>query len=150
VLGVIRDQQVFGEIDLHAMALANGDGGEQVQEPAQNVRGRLREAGSHALAVGICRGLRQSQTAGVATDLGQTTDCSHCDGYTEDLQVMMVDLIFQSGLADLVQAMKLIQIDRVSVRHDEPMEGNGQAGLAKALNPLRFTQSFVPTGMSKR
>ena len=37
MLGVIRDQQVLREIDLHAMALSNGYGWEQVQEPVQNV-----------------------------------------------------------------------------------------------------------------
>src|SRR6266700_1379714 len=55
---------------------------------------------------------------------------------------MMVDLIFESGLADLVQAVKLIEVHRVAVRHDEPVKSNSQAGLTEALNSLRLSQNL--------
>ena len=53
------------------MALSNGDGCEQFQESVQNMRRRLRKARCHALTVGISRGLRQPQAAGIRARLRQ-------------------------------------------------------------------------------
>ena len=142
MLCVIRDEKVLREINLHAVAFSNGYRGEQVQEPVQNVRGRLREARGHALAVGIRWSQRQTETARIGPCLSQSSDCTDCYGRSENLQVVMVDLILEAGLTDLVQALELIEINRIPVRHDEPMENHSQAGLAEAFHPLGFAHDF--------
>ena len=118
MLCVIRDEKVLREINLHAVAFSNGYRGEQVQEPVQNVRGRLREARGHALAVGIRWSQRQTETARIGPGLSQSSDCADCYGRSKNLQVVMVDLILEAGLTDLVQALKLIEINRIR-RRDE-------------------------------
>ena len=42
---------------------------------------------------------------------------------------MVVDLIFQAFLSDLIEAMKLIKIDRVAVGHNHAVKDNGQTAL---------------------
>ena len=54
----------------------------------------------------------------------------------------MIDLIFEAGLTDLVQAVKLIEIDRVTIRHDKPVKYHGQASLAESFNAFCFAQNF--------
>ncbi len=46
---------------------------------------------------------------------------------------MVVDLVLQALLADLVETVELVEIDRVPVRHDQAVKDNGHAPLlAKA------------------
>ena len=47
----------------------------------------------------------------------------------EDLEVVVVDLIFQALLADLVEAVELVEVDGISVRHNHAVEDNGHAAL---------------------
>ena len=42
---------------------------------------------------------------------------------------MVVDLVFQPLLADLVETVKLVEIDRVTVRHNQAMKDDGHPPL---------------------
>ncbi len=51
---------------------------------------------------------------------------------------MVVDLVAQSGIADLVEAHELIEAVAATVRHEQPMKGHGEARLAERLHWLRL------------
>ena len=53
----------------------------------------------------------------------------------------MVDLVFQAGLTDLVEAVKLVKIHGVAVRHNQPVEDHRQPALAETLHFAGFPQS---------
>src|ERR1035438_1968224 len=42
---------------------------------------------------------------------------------------MVIDLVFQALLANLVETVELVEIDRVTVRHNETMKNNGHPPL---------------------
>ena len=45
------------------------------------------------------------------------------------MQVMIIYFVLQSLLADLVEAMKLIEVNAIAVGHDHAMEDDGHAAL---------------------
>ena len=59
---------------------------------------------------------------------------------------MVVDLVAKAGVTDLVEALELIEADRVPIRHDEPVEDNGETGLAGGINLLGLPEEFRPSG----
>ena len=59
---------------------------------------------------------------------------------SKDLHVVVIDLVTQSGFADLVHALKLIQRHGVPVRHDEPVKHDGEPVLAEVGNALYLAQ----------
>ena len=54
----------------------------------------------------------------------------------------MLTLIAQPGVADLVEALELVEADGIAVRHDEPMEDNGEASLPEGFHLLRFAKNL--------
>ncbi len=50
--------------------------------------------------------------------LRKTGDHSNCDRGPKDLNVVMIDLVPEAGLAYLVESMELIEVDAEPVRHD--------------------------------
>jgi hypothetical protein len=71
---------------------------------------------------------------------------NHTQSYrgTEDLEVVVVDLIFQSFLSDLIQTLELVEIDGVAVWHDQAVKNDGHAALlaeAGGSNLLCFAQN---------
>ena len=52
---------------------------------------------------------------------------------------MVVDFIFQAFFSDLIEAMKLIKIDRVAVGHDHAVKDNGQTALLAESNGTDLT-----------
>ena len=73
------------------------------------------------------------------------------DRGSEDLEVVIVDLIFQTFLADLIETVELVEIDGVTVRHNQPVKNHGHAALlAEACAPIFFASpsTIVPSGMS--
>src|SRR5437879_4825840 len=50
VSAVVGQKQVAGEIDLHARAFPNSDGGQNVQETVENLFSRCSETGAKSLA----------------------------------------------------------------------------------------------------
>jgi hypothetical protein len=62
---------------------------------------------------------------------------------------MVVDLIFQAFFADLVEAVELVEIDGVTIRHNQAVKGDGHAPLlakARRSNLLRFAQHHRSLG----
>jgi hypothetical protein len=59
---------------------------------------------------------------------------------------MVVDLVAKAGVTDLIKALELIEADRVSIRHDEPVEDNGETGLTGVINFPRLPEEFRPRG----
>ena len=53
---------------------------------------------------------------------------------------MVVDLVLHAGLADLVETVKLVEIDGVAIRHQHAVEGDGKALLAEAGDLLRIAE----------
>ena len=62
---------------------------------------------------------------------------------------MIVDFVFQPFFADLVEAMELVEIDGVTVRHDEAMKNHRHPPLlaeARRSNLLGLTENNRPVG----
>ena len=56
----------------------------------------------------------------------------------------MVDLVAQSGIADLVEAHELIEAVAATVWHEQPMKGHSEARLAERLDRLRLARILAP------
>src|SRR5579871_5016594 len=54
---------------------------------------------------------------------------------------MMIDLVAQAGFSDLIQPLELIERQRVSVRHDDPVEHYSEPLLAKTRDRLDFPEN---------
>src|SRR6266849_9317613 len=121
------------------MALTNGDGRWNVQEPVQHLSAGLGYASGNSGAVGFTAGLRETGIAVRA--LRGSGDDAKSNGRAEDLEVVMVDLVFQASFTDLVQAVKLVEIHGVTVRHNQPVENHRQPALAETLHFAGFAQS---------
>ena len=85
-----RKKQVIGQIHLHAVAFPDRDGGKNVQIAVENMRGRLRQAGSDPLAVGVGRGLADPYSG---IGLAESRDQPQRDRDAEDFEVMVIHLI---------------------------------------------------------
>ncbi len=82
--------------------------------------------------------------AAALLDLARAGDNAESDGRAEDLEVMIVYLVLRPLLADLIQAVKLIKVHAVAVRHDETVEDNGHAPLlaeAGSSDLFRFAEN---------
>ena len=62
---------------------------------------------------------------------------------------MVVDLIAETSVSDLVQALKMIEAYGVAVWHEQAMEGNRQAALPKAFDLPGLTEEFRACGDKK-
>ena len=113
---VRRKKQVLREIHFHAVALPDRDGGRYLHEAIKDSGRRLRNT---ARGPGGER-LRTARRDGAATlrDLARSGNHTQSDRGAEDLEVVVVDLIFQSFLSDLIETLELVEIDRVTVRHN--------------------------------
>src|SRR5665213_2768071 len=115
VILVSWQEHVLRKVDLHAMPLPDGDGGRDLDELVENRSSRLR----HARRCTVRKRLRARATEVRSTlaDLRCTGDDAKRNRRSEDLQVMVVDLIFQPLLADLVESVELVEVYAVAVRH---------------------------------
>ena len=69
-------------------------------------------------------------------DLAGAGDHTQGNRGSEDLEIVVVHLVLQTFFADLVETVKLIEIDRISIRHDHAMEYNRHATLlAESARP---------------
>jgi hypothetical protein len=55
---------------------------------------------------------------------------------------MVVHLIAQARITRLIEALELVEAQRESIRHDEAMEENGKAGLAKSVHLSRLAENL--------
>ena len=51
---------------------------------------------------------------------------------------MIVDLVFQPFLTDLIETMELVEVNRVSVRHDHAVKNDGHSALLTETGRTNF------------
>lgn len=61
---------------------------------------------------------------------------------------MVIDLIFQSLFTDLVEAVKLIEIHGITVRHNHAVENDGQAALLPETRATDCRDAHYPLNLS--
>src|ERR1700693_5916045 len=101
------------------MALANRDGGRYLDEEVKDRGCRLRNTAR--CPVGECLGTTRCNGAATLRDLACSSNHTQSDRGDENLEVVVVDLIFESFLSDLIESLELIEIDGVTVRHNQPV-----------------------------
>src|SRR5713101_7504382 len=141
VIGVRRQKQVLRKIHFHAMALPNRDGGRYLHEAVKNAGRGLRNTGRSSIG----ERLRAAGGDGAAAlrDLAGSGNHSQGDRGAEDFLVVVVDLVFQSFFADLVEAVELVEIDGVTIGHNQAVKCDSHPSLlaeARRSNLLRFAQ----------
>src|SRR5215467_4259500 len=109
----------------------------------ENMERRLRKTASHALPVSIGRRLKN---AAIVVGLSESSDGSDCEGHAKHLSIVMVHLIAKTGFANLVQALELVQAQRITIRHYQAVEEDCQAFLAEDADALYFPQYFASLG----
>src|SRR4051812_2668015 len=106
---VCRQLDIAGEIHLHAVSLPDRDCGKPIEKPVHHLERRLRRrvadsAGDHDRSIAIAP--VQSSASQV---LGKPTDESDRSRRSERGQVVLVDLVAETGIADLIESQELIQ-----------------------------------------
>ena len=59
------------------------------------------------------------------------------------LGVMVIHLVFKSRGAFLAEPFESVEVDRIPIRHDESMEGDGEPRLAKRIDPVGFADDLA-------
>ena len=134
-----RELQIAGEIDLHPVSFANGDGGEAIQEPAHNLEACLRRRSS---ATGdddgpVACAIRE---AGSSDPLSQAADQAHGSRGSKRGPVVLIHLVAQPRITDLVEPEKLIEALRAAVWHHKAVKGNGETRLTEGLDGPSLTE----------
>jgi len=139
VVGVGRQKQVLREIHFHAMSLPDRDGGRNLHESVKDSVRRLRDAGRGS--VGERLGTVRGDGAAALRDLACPGNHAQSDRSTEDFKVVIVYLVLKPFLSDLVEPVELVEIDGVTIRHNQAMEDDSDSPLladARGSNLLRF------------
>ena len=134
-------KQVLREIDFHAMSFPNRDRGWYLNEAVKDSGRRLRN--TPCGPVGKCLGATRGNGAATLRDLARSGNHTQSDRGAEDLKVVVVYLVLQSFLTDLIETLELVEIDGVTVWHNQAVENDGHpALLAEACrsNLLCFAQ----------
>ncbi len=74
------------------------------------------------MAVHIGGGCTYANRSGLRAKLRQPGDGAHGNGSAKNLQVMMIDLVVESGFANLIESLELVKIQRISIRHNQAMK----------------------------
>src|SRR5580704_3550965 len=137
MIRVIGQREVSRKIDFDAVPLADGHRRQDVEKAVENLRGGLRGTLRKSLPheVGAGRGQRPRRTG-----LGNGADRAYRERGSENAQVVIVDLIAKTGVADLIQALEMVETCRIPIRHDQAMKRNGKAGLAKTFHLAAFAE----------
>src|ERR1017187_17237 len=147
VVGIRGKEHVLREVHFHAVSLPNRDGGRNLYEAVKDRCGGLRNTARRP----VCECLGATRCNGPASlrDLTGSGDHTQGDRGAEDLKVVIVDLVLQPFLSDLVEAVKLIKINGITIRHYEAVENDGDPALlteACGSNLLCFTQNNCSFG----
>src|ERR1019366_4684815 len=139
VVGVRRQEQVLRKIDLDTVALPNRDRGRYLHEAVKNAGCRLRDTGRSP--VSQCLGAARGDGAAALRNLAGAGNHTQGDRGAKDFQVVVVDLVLQPFLPDLVEAVKLVEIDGIAIRHNQTVKNDGHTPLlseARRSNLLGF------------
>ena len=146
VIGVIGQQQIARKVDLDAIALADRDRGQDVQKAVQDFDRGIRKARAEARAGAVERRTREIVSG---SGLGDSAENADRQRRTEDLEVMVVNLVAKSRFADLIETLELVEAHRVTVRHHEAVKKDGEALLAEGFDFFRFAKDFGSGGDEK-
>src|SRR5260370_18296914 len=139
VVDVIGQGESVREIDLDAVTFADGYRGHDVEKLVEDLRRGLSCADSEALAHEVPTGCVECASGAGFADSSKR---SHRQGDSEDAKVVVVDLVSETGVADLVEPLELIEADGIPVGHEHAMEHDGQTCLPKGVNLLGFAQQL--------
>jgi len=112
VVRVSRKKHILREIHFHAVPLPNRDRGRYLHEAVKNGAGRLRDTGRSA--VGERLGAAGGDCPAALRNLACSGNNAQSDRSAEDFKVVVVDLVLQPFLSDLVETVKLVEIDGVT------------------------------------
>src|ERR1039458_5931374 len=124
------------------MSLSDRDRGRYLYEAVKDRSGRLRNTARRP--VGECLGTARGDGAATLSDLACSGNDTQSDRGAENLKVMIIDLVFQPFLSDLVEALELIEIDGVAIRHNKAVKNHGHPALLAEggrSNLLRLAQN---------
>jgi len=130
VRAVRRQPKVLHQVDLDSVSLANRYGGRDVEKTIKNLSGTASKLGSSAIKGFFELSLRNS------------SEETEGDRNPKDLEVVVVDLVLKASVTELVEALELVEVNGISIGHDETMERYGHARLAKALDGRRSSDAF--------
>ena len=77
-----------------------------------------------------------------SSGFGDGADRADGERSAEDAQVVVVDLVAETGVADLVESLKTVEARRVAVRHDQAMKGDGEPRLAEGFDLAGFAEEL--------
>src|SRR5262245_41881373 len=112
------------------MPLANRDRWQPIEKAIHDLHRSLGGGVAHAAGDDNRPVSIATAESGTAQVLREAADQANSRSRAECRQKVMVDLVAQSGIADLVEAHELIEAVAPTVRHEQPMEGHGKARLA--------------------
>src|ERR1700679_114112 len=95
-----------------------------IDEAVEYIRTGLRETRSDAGLVGFTPRFVVALIG--VRGLGGAGDDAESNRGSEDLEIVVVHLVFQSGSSSLVETVELVEIYGVAIWHEQPMEGDGE------------------------
>ena len=141
MIRVVGQREVARQIDFDPVPLADRDGRKNVQESVEYLRRRLRRALRESLAHEVGTGSGEGPGGSA---FGDRADRADGERDAEDAEVVVVDLVAQTGVADLVEPLKMVEACGKSVGHYHAMEGDGETGLAEGLDLAGLAKQFGP------
>jgi len=87
--------------------------------------------------IGECLGTTRGDGAATLSDLARSGNHTQSDRGAENLKVMIVDLVFQPFLSDLIETLELVEIDGVTIRHNQAVKNHGHPALLAEARPLQ-------------
>ena len=123
-----RHEDIAGEPDAQAVARANRDGGQAIEEAVENPHRTFPKplAGS-GLETLLASGV------GVRPDRGEPGQDADGPGRRKHREIMSIDFVFECALPNLVEAVKF-ERNGASVGPDDAVKGHGQPLLISAGN----------------
>src|SRR5581483_649150 len=115
------------------MPLANRDGRQPIEEPIHDLHRGLRCRVAHAARNDNRSVPVAAAESGASEVLREAADQANGRSRAERGQIVLIDLVAQSGIANLVQPEELVEAVTPTVGHEEPMEGHSQTRLPERL-----------------
>src|SRR5262249_31270185 len=103
----------------------------EVQEAVEDLLRGLREALSEAFAKAVSARLSEHASC---SRLARRANDAKRERCAKDAGVVVVHLITQPGVADLIEALELVETDGISVGHDQTVKGHGKSRLAECFH----------------
>ena len=136
-----REQHILRKVDLYAVTFPDGDGGRDLHESVKDGGRGLGDAGGSAIGELLRAGAGEGSST--LRDLRGTGNDAKSNRRSKDLQIMVVHNVLQAFLANLIETVKLVEIDAVAIRHNHPVEDDSQPALlaeSGCADLLRFAQ----------